>query len=168
MGFPINPNYGTIWTKTFSTLVLPLKSYLMKKRESVQQIMATEPVVLHLNDGLSKAEKLFKDHHVRHLPVVSGEKIMGILSITDLARISFVDSYDPKNFTVDTSVYSLFTLEQIMVRNPQCLSDSATIKEVAETFLEAEFHALPVVDGNEKLVGIVTTTDLIKYLLEQY
>ena len=41
-------------------------------------------------------------------------------------------------------------------------------KEAAEIFLEAEFHALPVVDADEKLVGIVTTTDLIKYLLEQY
>ena len=50
----------------------------MKKRESVQHIMATEPIVLQLNDGLSKAEKLFKTHHVRHLPVVSGETIVGI------------------------------------------------------------------------------------------
>jgi len=140
----------------------------MKKRESIQHIMATEPLVLHLNEGLSQAEKLFKEHHIRHLPVVSGDKIVGILSITDLARISFVDSYDPNNFTIDSSVYSLFTLEQIMVRKPKCIQVTATIKEVAETFLDAEFHALPVVDANEKLVGIVTTTDLIKYLLEQY
>ena len=131
----------------------------MKKHESVQHIMATEPIVLQLNDGLSKAEQLFKTHHVRHLP---------ILSVTDLARISFVDSYDPKNFTVDTSVYSLFTLEQIMVRNPTCIPISATIKEVANIFLHAEFHALPVVDKKDKVLGIVTTTDLIKYLLAQY
>jgi CBS domain-containing protein len=62
----------------------------------------------------------------------------------------------------------LFTLEQIMVRNPRCIPDSATIKEVAEIFLDADFHALPVVDKNDNLRGIVTTTDLIKYLLEQY
>ena len=140
----------------------------MKKRESVRHIMATEPLVLHLNDGLSEAEKLFKTHHVRHLPVVSGDKIVGILSMTDLARISFVDSYDPNDFSVDTSVYSLFSLEQIMVRNPKCTSEKATIKEVAEIFLEASFHALPVVDAANKLIGIVTTTDLIKYLVEQY
>jgi CBS domain-containing protein len=140
----------------------------MKKRESVRHIMATEPLVLHLNDGLSETKKLFKQHHVRHLPVVSEDKIVGILSMTDLARISFVDSYDPNDFSVDTSVYSLFSLEQIMVRNPKCISDKATIKEVAEIFLEASFHALPVVDDDNKLIGIVTTTDLIKYLVEQY
>lgn len=57
----------------------------MKQRESVQHIMTSNPVVLNLNDGLSKAEKLFKEHCVRHLPVVSGAKITGILSMTDLA-----------------------------------------------------------------------------------
>ena len=104
----------------------------MKKRESVRHIMATNPVVLYLNDGLGQAEKLFKKHRVRHLPVVSGAKIVGILSMTDLARISFVDSYDPHDFTIDTSVYSLFTLEQIMVRNPTCIPVTATIKEVID------------------------------------
>ena len=118
----------------------------MKKRESVRHIMALNPIVLYLTDGLSQAEKLFKKHRVRHLPVVSGAKIVGILCMTDFARISFVDSYDPHDFTIDTSVYSLFTLEQIMVRNPRCIPDSATIKEVAEIFLDADFHALPAVD----------------------
>ena len=140
----------------------------MKKRESVQHIMSAELVTLNLNDGLGKAEKLFKEHHVRHLPVVSADKIVGILSMTDLARISFVDSYDPNDFTVGTSVYSLFSLEQIMVRNPKCIPSTATIKEVAETFLDSEFHALPVVDTDKTLLGIVTTTDLIKYLVAMY
>ena len=140
----------------------------MKKRESVQHIMSAELLTLNLNDGLGKAEKLFKEHHVRHLPVVSADKIVGILSMTDLARISFVDSYDPNDFTVDTSVYSLFSLEQIMVRNPKCIPNTATIKEVAETFLDSEFHALPVVDSDKTLLGIVTTTDLIKYLVAMY
>jgi CBS domain-containing protein len=54
-----------------------------------------------------------------------------------------------------------------MVRKPTCISPDTMIKEAAEIFLKAEFHALPVVEKN-KLVGILTTTDLIKYLLEQY
>ena len=139
----------------------------MKKREPVSHIMTPDPYVLNLNDGLSHAEILFKKHTFRHLPVVSGDEIFGILSRTDLARISFVDSYDPNDFSIDTSVYSLFSLEQIMVRKPTCISPDTLIKEAAEIFLKAEFHALPVVEKN-KLVGILTTTDLIKYLLEQY
>lgn len=65
-------------------------------------------------------------------------------------------------------MYSLFSLEQIMVRNPKCIPNTATIKEVAETFLDSEFHALPVVDADKTLLGIVTTTDLIKYLVALY
>lgn len=139
----------------------------MKKREPVSHIMTTDPYSLNITDGVSHAEILFKRHKVRHLPVVSGDKIIGILSMTDLARISFVDSYDPQNFNVDTSIYSLFSLEQIMVRNPTCIAPDTLIKDAAEIFLKSEFHALPVVE-NKKLVGIMTTTDMIKYLLEQY
>jgi CBS domain-containing protein len=139
----------------------------MKKREPVSHIMTTDPYSLNITDGLSHAEILFKRHKVRHLPVVSGDKIIGILSMTDLSRISFLDSYDPQNFNVDTSIYSLFSLEQIMVRNPTCIAPDTLIKDAAEIFLKSEFHALPVVE-NKKLVGIMTTTDLIKYLLEQY
>ena len=129
--------------------------------------MTSDPIVIHINDGLDKAEMLFKDHKVRHLPVVSGKEIIGILSVTDLARISFVDSYDPETFKVDTSVYALFTLEQIMVRNPTCISTDTLIKDAVKLFLNNEFHALPVVDFG-RLVGIVTTSDMIQYLLEQY
>lgn len=139
----------------------------MKKREPVKHIMTDDPITIHVNEELHKAETLFKDHKMRHLPVVSGAKIVGMLSMTDLARISFVDSYNPKDYSVDTSIYSLFTLDQIMVRDPQCITSDTLIKDAAKIFLDREFHALPVVD-NGKLVGIVTTTDLIKYLLEQY
>jgi hypothetical protein len=44
----------------------------MKKRESVRHIIAHDPVVLYLNDGLGQAEKLFKKHRVRHLIIVVG------------------------------------------------------------------------------------------------
>ena len=139
----------------------------MKKREPISNIMTPNPIVLNLNDGLAQAEYLFKKHKMRHLPVVKGDQILGIISMTDLARISSVDSYDPDNFSIDTSIYELFSLEQIMVRNPKCIDPDLTIKEAAQQFLEAEYHALPVVDDN-KLVGILTTTDLIHYLLNQY
>ena len=60
----------------------------------------------------------------------------------------------------------MFTIEQVMVKNVVSVSSNTSIKEVAEIFATKEFHALPVVD-DDVLVGIVTTTDLIKYLLKQ-
>ncbi|MGB1308862.1 MAG: HPP family protein, partial [Oceanihabitans sp.] len=96
-----------------------------------------------------------------------GENIIGMLSYTDLLRISFADAIDEDEKDVDTVVYNMFTIEQVMAKNLISVNSTTTIKEVAEILAKKEFHALPVLDNN-KLVGIVTTTDLINYLIEQF
>ncbi len=139
----------------------------MKKRTPISAIMTSDVITLQYNDNLETAEHLFKKHNIRHVPVVSGDKIIGMLSYTDLLRISFVDAIDDDEETVESIVYNMFTIEQVMTKNLIQVSPSITIKEVAEILTKKEFHAIPVVD-DDKLVGIVTTTDLIKYLLSQF
>lgn len=129
--------------------------------------MTKEVIKLNLSDDLTKAEKLFKKHHIRHIPVVKGNKIVGMLSYTDLLRISFADAVDDDEMDIDVTVYNMFSVEQVMARNLVKVSPETTIREVAEILSTREFHALPVVE-DELLVGIVTTTDLIKYLIDQY
>ncbi len=139
----------------------------MKKRMPVSAIMTKELVTINHTNDLTTAESLFKDQHIRHIPVVNGKEIIGMLSYTDLLRISYADAVYEDEAEVDTMVYNMFTIEQVMAKNLVKVSPQTTIKEVAEILSEKEFHALPVVDKNE-LVGIVTTTDLINYLLDQY
>lgn len=139
----------------------------MKKREPISSIMTKDLVTLNSTDDLETAERLFKSKKIRHIPVVSGTAIIGMLSLTDLLRISFADSIGEDETSVDTTVYNMFTIEQVMAKNLVSVQSSATIKEVAEILATKEFHAIPVLD-NEKLVGIVTTTDLINYLIEQF
>ncbi|MEM7298641.1 MAG: CBS domain-containing protein, partial [Bacteroidota bacterium] len=135
--------------------------------EPVSHIMTKDVFTLNHTNSLNDAEKLFAEHEVRHLPVVSGDDLIGMLSLTDLQRISFVDNYGDGENKVDTVVYDMLTIEQVMVSDPVSVDSSTTIKDVASILAKKEFHALPVVDNN-KLVGIVTTTDLINFLLEQY
>lgn len=139
----------------------------MKKRVPISQIMTTNVVTLTTKDNLVTAEETFKKHRIRHIPVVSGDTILGILSYTDLMRISFADAIDDDEYEVDTMVYNMFSIEQVMVKDVISVPSNATVKEVAQFLAQKEFHALPVVDEG-KLVGIVTTTDLIRYLLELY
>ncbi|MCF6295441.1 MAG: CBS domain-containing protein [Flavobacteriaceae bacterium] len=139
----------------------------MIKREPISAIMTKDVITLSKSDSLELAEHLFKSHHIRHIPVVKGEKIIGMLSYTDLLRISFADAVDEEEETVDAVVYNMFSIGQVMARNLTSVSSTTTIKEVAEILSKKEFHAIPVVD-NKKLVGIVTTTDLINYLLKQF
>lgn len=139
----------------------------MKKSVPVSTIMTKNVVKLNLSDDLTKAEMLFKKHHIRHIPVVGGNKIVGMLSYTDLLRISFADAIDDDDDVVDTTVYNMFTVEQVMAKKLITVTPETTIKETAEILSKNEFHALPVCQG-DLLVGIVTTTDLIKYLISQY
>lgn len=139
----------------------------MKKRTPVSAIMTKDVITLNHTDNLETAEVLFKKNNIRHIPVVSGEAIIGMLSYTDLLRISFADAVYEEEQDIDTVVYNMFTIEQVMAKNLVSVNSSTTIKEVAQILAKKEFHALPVVDNN-KLVGIVTTTDLINYLLEQF
>ena len=139
----------------------------VRQRVPVAEIMSTDLVVLNLNDGLDKAERLFKEHSIRHIPVINGDKIVGMLSLTDLLRISFADGAYEDEENVETIVYNMFTIAQVMAKNVNSVTPQTTIKEVAQILASKEYHALPVVE-DEKLLGIVTTTDLIRYLLEQY
>lgn len=138
----------------------------MKRRELVSKIMSTDLITVNHTNNLVEAEKLFNENSIRHIPVVSGEDIIGMLSLTDLLRVTFVNNYSADD-VVDTAVYNMLSIEQVMVKNLISVKSTQTIKEVVEILAKNEFHALPVVDDH-KLVGIVTTTDILNYLLEQY
>ena len=90
-----------------------------------------------------------------------------MISYSDLLRISFADAVNEDTQEIDTVVYNMFTIDQVMTKNIITVSSDTTIKEVALILSKKEFHALPVIDNGE-LVGIVTTTDLINYLIEQF
>ena len=139
----------------------------LKHRVPVSTIMTKNIITLNSTDKLDAAERLFKKHNIRHIPVVEGKKIIGMLSLTDLLRISFAEGVYEDESDVETIVYNMFTISQVMAKNLKSVSAKTTIKEVAEMLAENECHALPVWE-NGNLTGIVTTTDLIKYLLEQY
>lgn len=132
----------------------------------VSEIMSTNVIALTREDNLERAETLFKRYNIRHIPVVSAETVIGMLSYTDLLRISFSEVADDEN-NVDSVVFDMFTIEQVMTKNVTSISSTTSIKEAAEILAKREFHALPVVDRGT-LIGIVTTTDLLNYFIKQY
>jgi len=139
----------------------------MKKGTPISDIMTREVITLKTTDSLEYAEHLFKSEHIRHIPVVKDNSVLGMLSYSDLLRISFADAVDEDTGTVDTVVYNMFTIEQVMAKNLVSVTSETTIKSVAELLAKREFHAIPIIDNSE-LVGIVTTTDLINFLLSQF
>jgi len=110
--------------------------------------------------------EIVKSGHVRHIPIVSGEKVVGIITSNDLNRLSLGELFE--NQGGNDAFLDMFTIERLMHIHPVTISDDTTIREVAEVFANSNFHALPVVNEEEQLVGIVSTTDVLKYMLEQY
>ncbi len=139
----------------------------MIEQAMVSSIMSRDLVTVGYMDDLEKAEHLFKTYKIRHIPVVKGEELKGMISYTDLLRISFADAIGEDEMSIDSVVYNMFTIEQVMVKKVVSMPPTASIKEVAELLTQKNFHAIPIVD-NKKLVGIVTTTDLLKFLLSQF
>ena len=83
-----------------------------------------------------------------------------------MMRLSFGNLFENQEHA-DEAMFDMLSIDQVMVSNPVTVTTDMTIRDVAQILTEKEFHALPVVDGAE-LKGIVTTNDVIQYLLEQY
>ncbi|MGN5954269.1 CBS domain-containing protein [Sphingobacterium lactis] len=137
----------------------------MKQRVPVSQIMSKELITLTPKDSLYDAEKLFKQYHIRHLPIVEDKKLVGVVSYSDLLKISYADVNEEDD--IETVVYDMYSIPQLMAKSPVTVSSNTNIKDVTETLANHTFHSIPVVDDGE-LVGIVTTTDLLKYFIDQY
>ncbi|WP_406682934.1 CBS domain-containing protein [Seonamhaeicola sp. MEBiC1930] len=138
----------------------------MRHHVQVSVIMTKNIISLTRSDYLEHAESLFKKHKIRHIPVVEDKAIIGMLSYTDLMRISVAETTDGDDNCIESVVYNMFTIEQVMAKHVVTVNSHASIKHVAGLLAEGEFHALPVVEDNI-LVGIVTTTDLLNYFIKQ-
>jgi CBS domain-containing protein len=138
----------------------------MKKREPISHIMTKSVVTVNQNDDLKEVVTKLKSNSIRHIPVVNGKEVIGIISRTDINRLTFGALFDGQD-GADEAILDMLTISQIMTSKPKTVSSETVIKDLAEIFVKEEFHALPVVD-NGVLKGIVTTTDVIRYLLEQY
>ena len=109
--------------------------------------------------GAAEARRLLNSNFINHLPVVEGDRLVGVVSSSDLLKLHLLD---------DTlTMFARATVDQIMETNLVVLADSATLREAAEKLSMGNFHALPVVNKKRRLVGIVTSSDLINELLNE-
>ena len=146
-----------------------LNTTTMKKKEPVSTIMTRMIHKVQIDDKLSHALELVRKYGVRHIPVIHDKQLVGIISKTDLNRLTFSNMFDGEE-DADEAVFDMLTISQVMSHKPRVVKASDTIYEVAKILSKEEFHALPVVDDKDEsqLIGIVTTTDVIRYMLEQY
>lgn len=139
----------------------------MKKREPVSKIMTSDIISVNSTNTLFDVKEIFETKKVRHILVLSGKKVLGILSNTDFARVTYGVGQKEIKDNINNALFHSLKIEDVMTEDPISVDSKTSIHEVAEIFTEKSFHALPIVDDGE-VKGIVTTTDIIKYLVELY
>lgn len=125
----------------------------------IQRIMTTDPSTVGPDDPASAAESLLGSGDIHHLPVVEDNKVVGIVSSADLLKTHLFDK--------ESESLNDVTVSQIMTTNPVVLDSRANLRDAAKKLSNGGFHALPIVDPDQVLVGIVTSSDLIDHLLHQ-
>lgn len=133
--------------------------------DSIDQIMSKDLITVELSAPMMEVVNIFEQVRIKHIPVMANDTLVGIISHQDVARLSFGSKLVEEKQESDNSILEMISVNQVMKPNPVTIGARQTIKEAAEIFTRSTFHALPVTDNNE-LVGIVTTTDLIKYMLK--
>ncbi len=124
----------------------------------ISRFMTTEPATVTPDTPASEVRAMLESEAMHHLPVVEERRLVGIVSASDLLKLYLLDEQLSGQAT---------TVSQIMETEPVVLDERATLREAAEKLSLGGFHALPIVDEDKRLVGIVTSTDLIDHLLHQ-
>jgi len=139
----------------------------MRHNEPVSKIMSSQILTVHAAQKVSEVYALLTENRVHHVPVVNGNKLVGLVSSTDMMKLS-LDAYGTPDSANTAYFDSQFTIDDVMSSDLVTIKADDSIRSAAEMLSTGARHSLPVVDGDSALVGIVTTTDLVKYLLDQY
>lgn len=139
----------------------------MKHNEPVSKIMSSELKTVQVGQKLSEARKLLTEEAFNHVPVLDGKRLVGMLSTNNLMRLTF-DAGNVDLRSMDAVLDNQFTIEKIMRKDLLMVKSTDTIRRAAELLVKGTHLSVCVVDEGEVLVGLVTSTDLIGYLLDQY
>lgn len=126
---------------------------MSKAIPTIQKFMSTSPHSIGPEQSLAHAHTIMREHHIRHLPVLSGGRLLGMLTQRDLALVETLKDVDPRKVSV----------EDAMSSEVYAVSPDAALDEVAEEMASKKYGSAVVVQ-NGHVVGIFTTVDVCRAL----
>jgi CBS domain-containing membrane protein len=136
------------------------------RRLQVRDLMTEKVYALRPGDALVTARDLLDEKHIRHIPVVDDEwNVVGLLSHRDLVRTAMNDQTDAP-LTLQLGVLYSRTVREIMTSDPETIEPDADIATAGQIMLDNKYGCLPVVEG-QRLVGILTEADFVRYVAER-
>lgn len=130
----------------------------------VRNKMTTNPFTISYDQTIPDAHEIMAQYGVRRLPVMKKGKLVGIVSKDDILRAS---PSKATTFSMGEITYLLSKtkMSQIMTKNPVTISPDALLEEAATLMRDQHVSFLPVID-NDKLVGIITESDIFDSFIE--
>jgi len=132
---------------------------------AIKDRMKTDFISIGSQERLVHARRLIFDEDVGRLPVIDNGELEGILTAKDIAlsMMSFrkvvPDKHQPAR------IRNLM-VEDVMTQNVKTINQSAVVSDAAIMMIENNFSGLPVVDDNDKMVGLITKTDFLDLMVE--
>jgi CBS domain-containing protein len=125
----------------------------------IVQVMTPDPATISPQSSVAEARRLLNSNVINHLPVIEDGRLVGIVSSSDFLKLHLLDG--------KLAIVSDATVNQIMETKVVVVNKKATLRDAAEKLSVGGFHALPVIDRKRRLVGMVTSSDLISVLVSQ-
>lgn len=135
----------------------------MKTNESIREILTTEVMSVRIRQKISDVNKIFRENMIHHIPVMDGKKPIGIISTNDIFRVIFDIGLNDERM-VDVILDHNYSIKDVMSTELVTMPISSTIKDVAKVLQFSTIHSILITNDKGELEGIVTSTDLIRYL----
>jgi CBS domain-containing protein len=138
---------------------------IIEKTTRISAIMTPNVIVVQPEDTMDVVQDIFRKHNIHHLPVVEDGQVVGILSHSDYLKLlhGFTLFKTRKSDEYNDAILRSLLVREVMTKQVATLSPDDTLELAAGFFRENLFRALPVVDDENMLVGIITTYDLITH-----
>lgn len=133
----------------------------MLENKKVEDLMIKTVIFAEKKSTLKEIKNIFVENKIHHIPVLDNGVLSGIVSSNDIHAAEIVDTKIGETFAHTENIKA----EDFMQKEIVSIYKDATIVDALKYFLEAKVHSLPVVSKDGKLEGIITTYDIIKYLI---
>ena len=122
-------------------------------RHAVHRYMTVGPQVVSIRQTIAQAHQLMREKGVRHLPVVDGARLVGVVSQRDLYLLETLKGVDPATEAV----------EEAMTPDPYTVRPETPLGEVAQAMADGKYGSAVVVDKGA-VIGVFTTVDALRAL----
>jgi CBS domain-containing protein/ribosome-associated translation inhibitor RaiA len=130
----------------------------------VSELMEREVATLQRSDRLDLADDIMRLGRIRHLPVLEGDRLVGILSNRDLLAASLTRAMDFEPSHRRAFMRSV-EVKEVMTQDVYTLGPNASVEEAGRQMLRRQIGCIPVVKSRGELLGLITETGLLKAAL---